>query len=442
MNDCLTEYFRCPESLIRFERKGPLSAKSGYFRVGQDATCYGAYSGQSPAESPTGQLRDAFLDIGIQDGVTLLPFDPSQVVKNLRCELYVDDWRSHLPISALTKMYYFVRPVLPVAIRKHLQKFHLKVRDNPSFPRWPVDCSVDNMLGQLLLLSLRANGLPRIPFVWFWPDGAPSASIMTHDVETEMGRDYCATLMDINSSFGINASFQVIPEQRYVVSKEFLRSIRERGFEIAVHDLNHDGQLYHNRKKFLERATKINSYGKEFEADGFRAGVLYRKQLWYDALKFSYDMSVPNVANLDPQRGGCCTVMPYFLGDILEIPVTATQDYTLFFILNDYSIDLWKQQIDLIMENHGLLNFIVHPDYIANARECDIYKALLAYLVRLREEKGVWTTTPRQVNRWWRQRAAMRLVESNGQWQIEGEGRERARVAYASEKDSRLVFSF
>ena len=69
--------------------------------------------------------------------------------------------------------------------------------------------------------------------------------------------------------------------------------------------------------------------------------------MWYDDLKFSYDMSVPNVAHLDPQRGGCCTVMPYFLGDILEIPVTTVQDYTLFSILDDYSIDLWKRQIEI-----------------------------------------------------------------------------------------------
>jgi hypothetical protein len=442
MNAILTNYFRCPEDLVKFERKGTLSANNGYFRLGQDATCFGAYSGAKPAEFPNGQLRDASLDISVQDGVAFLPFDPSQVAENLRCELYVGDWRSGMPMAALTKMYYFVRPALPVAIRKHLQKFHLRLRNNLPFPRWPLDSSVDNMLRQLLLLSLRTSGLPRIPFIWFWPDGAPSASIMTHDVETEAGRDFCSTLMDINSAFGISASFQVIPEERYAVSKQFLDSIRDRGFEVAVHDLNHDGHLYHNRKQFLERATRINSYRKEFAADGFRAGVLYRKQLWYDALKFSYDMSVPNVASLDPQRGGCCTVMPYFLGDLLEIPVTTTQDYTLFFILNDYSIDLWKQQIDLIIEKHGLLSFIVHPDYIVNSRECDVYKALLAHLVRLRDELGVWSTTPREIDRWWRQRASMSLVQCNGDWLIEGEGKERARVAYASEKDGRLVFSF
>src|ERR1700733_8052042 len=219
-------------------------------------------------------------------------------------------------------------------------------------------------------------------------------------------------------------------------------SIRSRGFEVVVHDLNHDGHLYKTRKQFLERAAKINQYGKEYEAKGFRAGVLYRKQLWYDALDFEYDMSVPNVAHLDPQRGGCCTVMPYFLCNLLELPVTATQDYTLFNILNDYSTSLWEQQIDIIMEKHGLISFVVHPDYIMGSRECSTYKALLDHLVRLREEKHVWITTPGDVNHWWRQRAEMRLIEGCDGWEIEGPGRERARIAHARENRGQLFVSF
>src|SRR5205085_12314007 len=143
---------------------------------------------------------------------------------------------------------------------------------------------------------------------------------------------------------------------------------------------NHDGHLYRNRKQFFERATKINSYAIAYGAEGFRAASLYRKQLWYEALKFSYDMSIPNVAHLDPQRGGCCTVMPYFIGNILELPVTTTQDYTLFNILNDCSIELWKQQMEIIMEKHGLISFIVHPDYIIKPQQRRIYEALLACL--------------------------------------------------------------
>jgi hypothetical protein len=92
---------------------------------------------------------------------------------------------------------------------------------------------------------------------------------MTHEVETRLGRDYCPALMEIDDAFGIKASFQIIPEDRYLVGPEFLQNIRERGFEIAVHDLNHDGHLYRDRNQFLKRAAKINSYGKEFGAKLF-----------------------------------------------------------------------------------------------------------------------------------------------------------------------------
>jgi hypothetical protein len=370
-----------------------------------------------------------------------LPFDPSQVVDNLGRETYVENWRHGRFLSALARMYYFVRPALSVGVRQYLQRFRLRGWDELTFPQWPVDCSVDNLLEQLLLLSLRSSGVERLPFVWFWPEGGSSCAIMTHDVETKRGRNSCPTLMDMDDSFGVKASFQIIPEERYDVSPEFLHSIRQRGFEVVVHDLNHDGHLYRDREQFLERAAKINSYGKKYGAEGFRAGVLYRKQLWYDALEFSYDMSVPNVAHLDPQHGGCCTVMPYFLGDILELPVTTTQDYTLFNILKDYSIDLWKRQIELIMAKHGLMSFIVHPDYIMEPRERRIYEALLDHLARLREEKNVWITTPGEVNRWWRQRAEMKLVEHGEGWKIEGLGKERARIAYATEDEGRLVLT-
>lgn len=441
MNDRLIQYYRCPERYVRLAPKEPPIAAEGYFRFGPGATCYGRYHADRVAKSSADNLFDGRRDVEVKDGTTYLPFDPSQVVDNLRRETYVRNWRRSQPLSALAQLYYLLRPLLSVRVRRHLQRFHLRGWETLTFPRWPVDCSVDNLLEQLLLLSLRSSGAQRIPFIWFWPDGASSCAIMTHDVETSVGRDFCSTLMEIDDSFGIKASFQIIPEERYSVSRQFLHSIRERGFEVVIHDLNHDGHLYKSREQFLQRAAKINTYGREYRAAGFRAGVLYRKQLWYDALEFSYDMSVPNVAHLDPQHGGCCTVMPYFVGNILELPVTAVQDYTLFNILGDYSTNLWKKQIRIITEKHGLMSFIVHPDYVMKPRESRIYEALLRELQCLKEQKGVWITIPGEVNRWWRQRAELTLVGDGDDWRIVGPGKERARVAYASEKEGRLVLS-
>ena len=194
---------------------------------------------------------------------------------------------------------------------------------------------------------MKAKGVDRVPFIWFWPDGAQSCAAMTHDVETERGRDFCTELMNVDESFGIKSSFQIVPEGRYQISEDFIQAIRDRGFEINIQDLNHDGNLFRDPEEFCRRAHKINEYAETYGASGFRAAVLYRNLDWYDALQFAFDMSVPNVAHLDPQRGGCCTVMPYFFGETLEIPVTTTQDYTLFHLLNDYSLDLWKDADEL-----------------------------------------------------------------------------------------------
>jgi hypothetical protein len=248
--------------------------------------------------------------------------------------------------------------------------------------------------------------------------------------------------MDLDDSIGIKAAFQIVPEGRYPVPETLLDEIRSRGFEINVHDLNHSGGLFSCREEFCRSAERINQYGRQYGAVGFRSGALYRNQAWFDALAFSYDMSVPSVAHLDPQRGGCCTLMPFFIGRILELPVTTIQDYTLFHILNDYSIELWKQQIAAITAQNGLASFIVHPDYVIAKRARATYQALLEHLAQVRDEGQTWITLPREVDRWWRQRSRMSVVRDGTGWRIEGPGKERARIAFATSVDDGLAFTF
>ncbi len=438
MNSSFEQYFKCPERYTQFALKGPLSATEGYFRFGDDAVCFARYSGEKPGKSPKGQLVDAAREVTVDRDRACLPFDVDEVVAGLRLERYTSAVNGRTD-AAVSSMYYGIRPFLPIAVRKYLQRVRLNGWNKIAIPRWPVDRTVDEIFETLMLLSLRSQKVERIPFIWFWPEGASSCAIVTHDVETAKGKDFCAALMDIDDQFGIKASFQVVPERRYEVTQQYLNSITTRGFEVGVQDLNHDGHLYRSRQQFMARVAKINSYGRLWEAKGFRSAVLYRRQEWFDALDFSYDMSVPNVAHLDPQRGGCCTVMPYFVGKLLELPVTTTQDYSLFHILRDYSIDLWKRQIALIMEKHGLISFIIHPDYITDQAERGTYESLLSHLSGLRKAQNVWIPIPGAVDQWWRDRSQMKLVEDGtGKWRIEGKGNERARIAYATEKNGQL----
>jgi len=308
-----------------------------------------------------------------------------------------------------------------------------------------VDFTVENLFEQVFSVILERTGTREIPFIWFWPDGARAAVMMTHDVEGKAGLRFSEQLMAIDESFGIHSAFQLVPEERYLHESSDLQKFWGRGFEVNVHDLNHDGALFSERQEFMRRAERINHYAKEFGTRGFRAGAMYRRQDWYGAVDLSYDMSVPNVAHLEPQRGGCCTTMPYFIGNILELPLTATQDYSLFYIIGDYTINLWKQQVEMILKRNGLISFIVHPDYIIVERAQRVYRELLAYLASMRDSAKLWIALPGEVDRWWRSRAEMKLVQHGDAWDhasIEGPNRERARVAFASLQDGHIVYRF
>ena len=438
----LVDRYRCSPSVERFTIGRGLRSKKDFFRLGEDTICHGRWverEGKSPAH---GSLPDMLDHVVVRDSDVWLPFDPTEIIDDLRAERYRDTHhRAGFVKGLLYRGYYLLRPLFPITVRRHLQRFYLRGWDRIPFPAWPVDVTVERVHEKLLMLAIERLGVNRIPFIWFWPDGLPSCSIMTHDVETQAGVDFCHEVMDLNDRFGIKASFQVVPEGRYRVQDEFLDSIRDRGFELNVHDLNHDGHLFRDRDEFLRRADGINKYLHNWGAQGFRSAVMYRNLEWHKALNISYDLSIPNVAHLDPQSGGCCTVFPFFNGDILEIPTTATQDYSMFHILGEFSIELWKKQCSLIRDKNGVISFITHPDYLQESKAKQVYCTLLEYLQGLRESGETWVALPHEVAAWWRQRSQMELANTDGVWKVKGPGSERARVAYCEICDGKIRYT-
>ena len=134
-------------------------------------------------------------------------------------------------------------------------------------------------------------------------------------------------------------------------------------------------------------------------------------------------------------------MMPYFIGGVLELPLTTVQDYTLLHILNENSIALWKAQLDLIMAKHGLASFIVHPDYLLEAEARRIYEDLLRHVSELRDNRSVWVALPGEIDRWWRTRSRMKVVRHDDFWRIEGEGCEQAVLAFAKDVNGSLVYN-
>ena len=61
MNQSLYEYYRCPEQAIPVALTGPVSEKSGYFRLGQEVL-YGSLHCGDVAAAPDDVLRDVSPD--------------------------------------------------------------------------------------------------------------------------------------------------------------------------------------------------------------------------------------------------------------------------------------------------------------------------------------------------------------------------------------------
>ena len=216
----LSDFYRCPQLPADFIPATRLRPVAGYFRIDEGPICYGRLSDAQPAATANSTLPEVCPQVSKERKTIRLPFDPVEVVANLQLEKYKTDGENSRKNggSLARRLYYLLRPIMPVDVRKHLQRLSSRGWEQIPYPHWPVDRSVDRLYERLLAWAMEAEGTTEVPFVWFWPEGHSSCATITHDVETTVGRDFCAQLMDLNDSYGIKTSFQVVPEERYEVA--------------------------------------------------------------------------------------------------------------------------------------------------------------------------------------------------------------------------------
>ena len=88
------------------------------------------------------------------------------------------------------------------------------------------------MLNAVLRCIMKCARVERLPFIWFWPDGHRNCVIMTHDVETAAGRDFCPELARLDATYGFRSSFQIVPEQIVKdIHKDKFKELKKLVFE-------------------------------------------------------------------------------------------------------------------------------------------------------------------------------------------------------------------
>ena len=179
----------------------------------------------------------------------------------------------------------------------------------------------------------------------------------------------------------------------------------------------------------------IRRYLDEWGAVGFRSPATHRNAEWMSRLGALYDSSFPDTDPFEPQSGGCCSIFPYLIDELVELPITLAQDHTMWEILRRPGIDLWLDKADWIRRHHGLVNVIVHPDYLLSDERLGLYYRFLESLALCADG---WHALPCEVARWWKAREGMR-VASDGESVIGGDGWD-ATVAWAREDGDSMVY--
>jgi hypothetical protein len=292
----------------------------------------------------------------------------------------------------LKRFFYQMKPLLPRCMQIYLRRVMVYRKVSLCNGFWPIDIQA---------------GIE--PLGWEgWPEEKRFALILTHDVEKGIGQDRCLRLAEIEERLGFVSSFNFVP-QRYVVSAPLREHLTRRGFEVGVHDYNHDGKLFDSHKIFSSRSRLINRCLDEWNAVGFRAAAMHHNLNWISELNLEYDCSTFDTDPFEPQPDGVGTIFPFWVakgnqGGFVELPYTLPQDFTLFILMKHETTEIWKQKLEWIVEKGGMALLNVHPDYInfdydsirSEEYPLDYYRDFLLH-VKKKYANQYWNVLPRDI---------------------------------------------
>ena len=366
-----------------------------------------------------------------EDGSTVLPFDPSEVIRNFWNERYLEYARpaaiSRLAVLA-RRSYYRARPLLPRNLQMSMRRSFSRVQSKARFPRWPVETTLHDFYDFMFKL-IAGVADEAVPYIAVWPRQWDWALVLTHDVEAQIGYDKLPELLRVEVEAGYRSSWNFVPRNRYVVDDHLIETLREQGFEVGVHGFNHDGRDLSSLATLRRRLPAIRAYADRWQATGFRSPGTLRSAKLMPLLGFDYDSSYTDTAPFEPQAGGCCTWLPYMIENLVELPITLTQDHTLFDLLGHRDGTLWVEKARFLRRQGGMALVLTHSDYVGNPYLLDAYRRLLDEFA---DDSTAWKALPREVSDWWRRRVDSRLEEVDGEWSVVGPAARDARVELSS----------
>ncbi len=357
------------------------------------------------------------------DGSLFLPFDLDAPFEALLHEAYAAQGASGRLGATARALYYRARPLIPRPLQLALRRGFRGVQERAEFPAWPTETAFHALEALILGLIEDLAGEP-LPWLSPWPEPYEWALVLTHDVEREPGYRHILSVRATEERHGVRSAWYFVPERDYRVDDEMLESLRKSGCEICLHGLRHDGRDL-DPAVFRRRLPSMRSYLEAWGAIGFRSPATHRDRDLLARLGVDHDSSWSDVARYEPQPGGTGCWLPFFIGEVVELPITLPMDHTLFEIRGEVSEQRWVDKSALLRRRGGMGVLLTHPDYLLEPERLAVYDRFLAGQVT---DSGAWLALPSEVSSWWRRRHLSEIVREGGSWAVRGPASGEARV--------------
>ena len=178
-----------------------------------------------------------------------------------------------------------------------------------------------------------------------------------------------------------------------------LQEARDRGHEIGVHGYDHSNRTpFCAKNRRIERLEAAKHLIERYQITGYRAPSLFRTPALLRGLPryYRYDSSVPSSGGLFPVPStGCASARPFFIGNLLELPISLPRDGSLKFLGHSPQeiLKFWIDGSEEIASSGGVVVLLTHCEerFSGNSPMLAVYREFLEYISR--SKKFYWSSS-------------------------------------------------
>ena len=179
--------------------------------------------------------------------------------------------------------------------------------------------------------------------------------------------------MSPSVALGLRSRWNFVPRALRRRRQSSFASYEEDGCEVGVHGLRHDGRTSPRAGSPSQAAARDARAAERWGAVGFRSPGDPPAVGADAAARVRLRLVLPRHRAVRATSRRLLHLLPFFNGEMVELPMTLPQDHTLFALLGCGDGELWQEKVRHIRKHGGMALVLTHPDYASNPALADAY---------------------------------------------------------------------